>query len=182
VKTHVGSVWGRYAARLTAGEIGREVGGIIGFLTGQHGEFSQVTGSQFDKVLSDVIGQPISIVVVLRHGKPHAPRMDILSTYSTITPRDPVPDIGALGFLEERLSSNDSAFAGRVLSNPVLRDRINNFRSEYIRLDESAASFMFGGTETDYSYMIRQHPSYGAFLNSIMDTLADIADAVEAAQ
>ena len=30
-----GDVWGRYAARLTMGEIGREVGGLLGFLTGQ---------------------------------------------------------------------------------------------------------------------------------------------------
>ena len=30
-----GNVWGRYAARLTMGEVGREVGGVLGFLTGQ---------------------------------------------------------------------------------------------------------------------------------------------------
>ncbi len=30
-----GDVWGRYAARLTIGEIGREVGGLLGFLTGR---------------------------------------------------------------------------------------------------------------------------------------------------
>jgi hypothetical protein len=32
-----GNVWGRYAARLTMGEIGREVGGFAAYLTGQRG-------------------------------------------------------------------------------------------------------------------------------------------------
>src|SRR6185503_9608800 len=30
-----GNVWGRYAARLTLGEIGKEVGGFAAYLTGQ---------------------------------------------------------------------------------------------------------------------------------------------------
>src|SRR5688500_10433753 len=32
-----GNVWGRYAARLTAAEIGREVGGFAAHVTGQRG-------------------------------------------------------------------------------------------------------------------------------------------------
>ena len=30
-----GDVWGRYAARLTLGELGRETGGVLGYLAGQ---------------------------------------------------------------------------------------------------------------------------------------------------
>ncbi len=41
-----GNVWGRYAGRLTMGEIGHEVGGLLGFLTGQREALgAQVVGS-----------------------------------------------------------------------------------------------------------------------------------------
>ena len=36
-----GNVWGRYAARLTMGEIGREVGGFAAYLTGQRGRIRE---------------------------------------------------------------------------------------------------------------------------------------------
>src|SRR5688500_8409156 len=48
-----GNVWGRYAARLTAGEIGREVGGLAAYLTGQNREVGgTVVDSSFDRLLS----------------------------------------------------------------------------------------------------------------------------------
>jgi len=70
VRFKMGNVWGRWATRVAAGELGREVGGILGFLTGQtKSGVGGITGSPFDRVLSQTIGQPLSMVAVLRHGK-----------------------------------------------------------------------------------------------------------------
>src|SRR2546428_10564876 len=78
-----GNVWGRYAARLTMGEIGHEVGGMLGFLTGQREALGgQVVGSPLDRALSKIIGQPLSVTFILKHKKADAPRLDIVSKYS----------------------------------------------------------------------------------------------------
>jgi hypothetical protein len=53
-----GNVWGRYAARLTMGEIGKEVGGLLGFLTGQYSSgVGGVTGSPREGFLSGRVVQ-----------------------------------------------------------------------------------------------------------------------------
>jgi hypothetical protein len=59
ITTRMGNVSGRHAARVTAGEVGREVGGIVGFLTGQGTSIRNVTGSLFDRVLSSAMGEPL---------------------------------------------------------------------------------------------------------------------------
>jgi hypothetical protein len=98
-----GNVWGRYAARLTMGEIGREVGAIY---------------------------------------------------------------------------SADAQFAARLLANKELMNRMKNLRCQYIRLDADAVTFLWSGSEKDYSGMISDHGGYSKMLNAIMDDLADIADAI----
>src|SRR3989442_4416566 len=84
-----GNVWGRYAARLTMGEIGREVGGFAAYLTGQRGRIGEsVVGSPLDRLLSQYLGQPLTLAMVLTHKKPGAPRVDVLSDYSKVWPED----------------------------------------------------------------------------------------------
>src|SRR5688572_924341 len=84
-----GNVWGRYAARLTMSEIGREVGGFAAHITGQRGRIGEsVVGSPLDRLLSQYLGQPITLAIVLAHNKPNAPRLDVLSDRATIGPVD----------------------------------------------------------------------------------------------
>ena len=84
-----GNVWGRYAARLTMGEIGKEVGGFAAYLTGQRGRIGEsVVGSPLDRLLSQYLGQPITLAIVLTHKKPNAPRLDVLSDRAKVGPED----------------------------------------------------------------------------------------------
>ena len=81
-----GNVWGRYAARLTMGEIGREVGGFAAYLTGQRGRIGEsVVGSPLDRLLSQYLGQPVTLAIVLTHNKPNAPRLDVLSDRAKVS-------------------------------------------------------------------------------------------------
>ena len=174
-----GDVWGRYAARLTMGEIGKEVGGLLGFLTGQTTSgVGGVTGSPMDRLLSNLIGQPLSVTIILRHGKPDAPRLDILSDYSKIKPDDPMPRQMKVGFKAGHVYAADAAFAERIGGNASLMKRLSALRAQYLRVDGDAVSFLWAGSETDYSGMIGDHGGYHKMVNSILDDLADIADAI----
>src|SRR5688500_19034131 len=63
-----GNVWGRYAARLTAAEIGREVGGFAAHVTGQRGSNREgIVGSPLDRLMSRYLGEPIMLAVFLAH-------------------------------------------------------------------------------------------------------------------
>ena len=124
--TKAGNVWGRYAARLTMGEIGKEVGGLLGFLTGQHEALGgNVVGSPLDRQLSQIIGQPLSVTVILQHKKPGAPRLDIVSGYSVLAKDVAMPEQAKIGYKAGSIYSADSAFAGRLavleFANKALR-------------------------------------------------------------
>lgn len=179
VRFKLGDVWGRWATRVAVGDIGREVGGILGFLTGQtKSEVGGITGSPFDRVLSQTIGQPLSLVAVLRHGKPGASRLDLYNQSSTIRPYDPLPSIEWVSISAGTLYSGDTSFARRILDNSRLMSILENFRSGYVRVDEYAVSFLFAGSENEYSGMIRNFGSYENMLNGILDGLAGIADEI----
>ena len=174
-----GNVWGRYAARLTMGEVGREVGGVLGFLTGQREAMSgQVVGSPLDRALSKIIGQPLAVTIILEHGKPGAPRLDVVSKFSVLFDEVDLPEQAKIGFKAGAIYSADAAFAARVAGNKTLMGRLKKLRGQYIRLDPEAVAFLWSGSETDYSGMIMDHGGYSKMLNAIMDDLADIADAV----
>jgi hypothetical protein len=161
------------------GEIGREVGGILGFLTGQtKSGVGTITGSPFDRVLSQAIGQPLSIVAVLRHGKPGASRLDLYNESSRIQPYDPLPSVEWISMSAGTLYSVDTLFARRILDNSRLIKILENLRSGYVRVDEYAVSFLFAGSENDYSGMIRNFGSYENMLNGILDGLAGIANEI----
>ncbi len=177
-RAQAGEVWGRYGARLAMGEAGRELGGVAAFLTGQGEHIRNVVGSPLDRALSQAIGQPLSFFVVARHGKPAAARLDVLSDFSTIKPADPLPRAARIGFNAGDLYTVDPALAGRVTANRPLVERLGRFRSEYIRADERAVSFMFAGSENDWSAMIREHGGYDRLINSIMDAVTELADAL----
>lgn len=173
-----GNVWGRYVARLTAAEIGREVGGFAAHVTGQRGRIGEsVVGSPLDRLLSEYLGQPITIAIVLTHNKPHAPRLDVLSERARMKPEDTLErrdKLGAAGYLY----TNDAALSQRVAANEALVKRLKNMRYQQVRLDRDTAAFFFSGTELEYSALIRAHGDYFKMLNDLMDNLADLADAI----
>ena len=171
-----GNVWGRLAARVAIGEAGRELGPVGQFLSGSYEHIGTVVGGPLDRLLSKAIGQPISFFIILKHAKPSAPRLDIISGYSTIKPSDPQPSKHRLGFRAGEICSADDALVGRILANKKLTETLAGFRSQYIRLDTDAVTFMFAGSENEWSSTIREHGTYDKLINTIMDTLADVAD------
>ena len=174
-----GNVWGRYAARLTMGEIGREAGGFAAYLTGQEGRIGEsVVGSPLDRLLSEYLGQPLTLAMVLAHRKPGAPRLDVLSDRSKVGPEDRLQRRDKVGGNAGYVYADDADFARRVLGNAALLSRLKDVRNEYIRSDRDTVSFFFAGTEIEYSEMIRSHGDYFKMLNALMDDLADIADAI----
>jgi hypothetical protein len=174
-----GNVWGRYAARLTMAETGKEVGGVLGYLTGQYKSgIGGATGSPLDRLLSKVIGQPLAVTMILRHDKGSGPRLDILSGCSVIEPEETLPQRQKVGSKGGFLYAADGDFAARIAGNEALMKRMKDLRCQHIRLDDDAVSFFWAGSETDYSGMIRDHGGYYKMINAIMDDLADIADAI----
>lgn len=174
-----GNVWGRYVARLTLGELGRETGGLLAYVTGQRRALgSTVVGSPLDQLLSEALGQPLSVTILLKHGKPHAPRFDVISDYAKVGPADRLQKRDRIGHNAGYLYSDDGAFAQKIAANGALMKRMRNLRTQYIRLDADAVIFFFAGSETDYSGMMRDHGGFDRLLNDIMDDLADIADAI----
>ncbi|MEW6080122.1 MAG: hypothetical protein AB1724_20115 [Thermodesulfobacteriota bacterium] len=171
-------VWGRYATRVTMGEIGREAGGLAAFLTGQGEYVGNVTGSPLDRLLSQAIGQPLSVTIVLTHNKPKVPRLDVLSSYANVKPDDLQPEVTGIGFKAGSLYAADKTFGEKVAANAELMKRLKQMRCEYIRLDQAGVSFFFAGSETDYSGMINDMGGFNTMINAIMDSLADIADAI----
>lgn len=174
-----GNVWGRYAARLTMGEIGRETGGFAAYLTGQRGRIGEsVVDSPLDRLLSQFLGQPMSLAIVLTHNKPNAPRLDVLSDRAKLTPEDKLQRRDKIGSNAGYLYADDADFCRRVQGNAALMKRLKSVRDEYIRLDRHAVSFFFAGSEMEYSGLIRNHGDYFKMLNDLMDNLADIADTI----
>ena len=176
-----GNVWGRYAARLTMGEIGKEVGGFAAYLTGQRGRIGEsVVGSPLDRLLSQYLGQPITLAIVLTHKKPNAPRLDVLSDRAKVGPEDKLQRREKIGGNAGYVYADDGEMAMRVQGNAALMKRLKDLRNEYIRMDQDTVSFFFAGTEVEYSGLIRDHGDYYKMLNDLMDDLADIADAIPA--
>lgn len=174
-----GNVWGRYAARLTMGEIGREVGGFAAYLTGQRGRIGEsVVGSPLDRLLSQYLGHPITLAIVLVHDKPSAPRLDVMSERVKVAPEDKLQRREKIGGNAGYLYADDADFGKRIAGNAALMKRLKNVRDQYIRLDQDAVSFLFAGTELEYSALIRNHGDYFTMLNDLMDNLADIAEAI----
>lgn len=173
-----GDVWGRYAARLTMGELGREAGGVFAFLTGSYRTGGDAAGSPLDRLLAEAIGQPLSVTMILAHGKPSAPRLDIVGDYADIRPEETLPRAARLGIGAGTIYTADRAFSDRVLANQELIDRLDNLRGAYIRVDSEAVSFFWAGQEKNYSHMINDHGGYYEMLGDLLDDLADIADAI----
>jgi len=175
-----GNVWGRYAARVAMGEIGRESGGVLAFLTRSQEYGTGPAGSILDRLLAKAIGQPLSITMILKHGKTSVPRLDILSPYSNIKPEDGLPAVQKIGMAVGSIHSKDKDFAMRLYGNAELIARIKKMRCQYIRVDGEFVTLFWAGQEDDYSAMIREFGDYFVMVNAFMDTLADIADAIPA--
>ncbi len=175
-----GDVWGRYAARLTMGEIGREAGGVLAFLTSSYRTGGDIVGSPLDRLLSKAIGQPISVTMILVHGRLDAPRLDIVGDWANIKPEEKLPRAGRVGVGAGNIYTADPEFAGRILSDRALMRRLGHLRGTYIRVDDEAVSLFWAGHEKDLSHMINDHGGYYKMLNAFLDDLADIADALPA--
>ena len=135
-RPQMGDVWGRFAARIAIGEIGRELGHIGRFLSGStRSGVGSVVGSPLDRVLSAAIGQPLTFYLVLKHNKPSAPRIDILSDFSTVKPDDLQPKKDFFGFNAGSLYTSNSDVASKIMNDRALDEKISNFRSQYIRVD-----------------------------------------------
>jgi len=120
-----GNVWGRYATRLTMGEIGREVGGFAAYLTGQRGRIGEtVVGSPLDRLLSEYLGQPLTLAMVLTHRKSGAPRLDVLSDHSRVGPEDKLRRCEKIGGNAGYVYADDADFAKRVQGNAALMKRL----------------------------------------------------------
>lgn len=176
--TKVGNVWGRWAARVAIGEIGREAGGVWSWLTGSYEYGPGVTGSPIDRLLSEFLGQPLSILLFLRHGREEAPGLQIVSGSSTIAPSGGLPEVTRIGWGAGHLYSADADYAANVQANAVLIERIKKYRGQCITVDDNVVSFVWAGPETEFSAMIRDHPSYEEMILSIIDTLVDLAEAI----
>lgn len=171
-----GDVWGRYAARLAMGEIGREVGGVLAFLTRSMEYASGPTGSTLDRLLSKVIGQPLALTMVLTHGRTNAPHLDIYPGYAVVKPDIELPVQGKIGSGAGEVRSGDVDLARRILADKKLVRRLKDLRGAYIRVDGVGVTLMWAGDEKEYSSMIRDHGGYWKMINAFLDDLADVAD------
>ena len=171
-----GDVWGRYAARLAMGEIVREVGGVLAFLTGGQEWGHGAAGSTLDRILANAIGQPLSMSVLLRHGRSQDPRLDIYQGFSNVKPDEGLPEMAKVGSGAGRIHSLDASLAGRIAEDEALMKRLKKLRGQYIRVDETAVTLIWSGQEKDMSAMIRDHGGYWKMINAFLDDVADIAD------
>ena len=174
--TQIGDVWGRYFARLAMGEIGREVGGVLAFLTRSYEYGTGPAGSILDRLLAQWIGQPLGITIFLHHGKTDVPRLDIVSGSSTVKPAEELYKWERIGFGPGTLYSPSGRFAEAILGDEELKKQLKKLRGQYIRVDDQLVTFFWSGQEQDFSAMIRAHDDYYAMINGIIDSLADIAD------
>lgn len=176
-----GNVWGRYAARLTASEIGKEAGGFWARVTGHRESITDtVVGSPVDKLLTRYFGHPIMLVITLIHNKEAAPALFVKSDKVTFDPGFEITRRDKIGGNAGYIYSEDAAFASKLTGNAVLMKRLKNLRDQAIVVDNDAVTFLFAGTELDYSSLIRNHGDYYKMLNDLMDDIADIADAIPA--
>jgi hypothetical protein len=175
-----GDVWGRYAARLAMGEIGREAGGMLAYLTGSPEWGSGVAGSLLDRLLARAIGQPLSVTMVLEHGRA-ARRLDLYPGYAILKPEEELPEVKKLGAGPGSLRSEDAASAGRIAADGELVGRLKKLRGAYLRVDDRTVGLYWSGQEKDYSAMIRDHGGYWKMINAWLDDLADVADALPSA-
>jgi hypothetical protein len=172
-----GNVWGRYAARLAMGEIGREAGGMLAYLTCSQEWGSGVAGSPLDRLLARAIGQPLSVTMVLEHGRAGR-RLDLYPGYAILKPEAELPEVRKVGRGAGSLRSADTALAERIAGNGALVGRLKRLRGAYLRVDERTVGLYWSGQEKDYSAMIRDHGGYWKMINAWLDDLADVADAL----
>ena len=118
------------------------------------------------------------MTILLKHGKPSAPRLDVISDYARVGPPDRMPKRDRIGHNAGHLYAGDAELARAIAANAPLMKRMRNLRTQYIRLDGEAVTFFFAGSETDYGGMMRDHGGYDRLLNDVMDDLADIADTI----
>ncbi|MEW6278645.1 MAG: hypothetical protein AB1758_08500 [Candidatus Eremiobacterota bacterium] len=172
-----GDVWGRYFARLALAEAGQRLPGVARLAFEEPGQ--GFVGSPMDRLLSGLIGHPLSLVIVLEHGRPEAPRADLFRSDSAIQPLDAEPEVAPIGGFVGTLRCADAEYARRVLEDEALLERLRRLRYPYVRVDRRSCGFYWAGDEADFSAMVRDHDGYPEMVLAIFDDLADLADKIE---
>jgi hypothetical protein len=169
-------VWKRWAIRLAAGEVGRELGGIWAYLTGSTDYGPGITGSVFDDVLSGMIGQPITFTMLLYHDHDEMPRLDVLSRQFSHQPADLPERHTRIAFGTGHVHTDDAELAASLAEDMAWRQRLRKLRSQYLRIDDETASLYFAGNENEYAGLINRHGNYYQMVNDLTELLADLAD------
>ncbi|MBI3924856.1 MAG: hypothetical protein HY319_04890 [Armatimonadetes bacterium] len=169
-----GDVWGRYMARLALSQAGENLGGVGELMFREPGQ--GIVGSPADRWLSAMIGQPLTLVIVVDPGGRTVPPLEVLSPRAVAQPLEPLPKVESLGGFVGDLRCADAAYARRVLDHPTLPDRLRKLRYPYLRIDSSTAGFYWAGDEMDYSGMINEHGGYPEMVLAIMDDLVDLVE------
>lgn len=168
--------WQRWAVRVAAGEVGRELGGVWAHLTGSTEYGTGVTGSVFDQLLSAIMGQPITLTMLLHHNRPDTPRVDIISNNFPHRPEDLTEKRTRIGWNAGHLHTGDPAVAEAIAEDEAIFERLRRLRTQYLRVDSETVSFYFAGSENEYGQLISNHGDYFEMINELTELLADVAD------
>ena len=126
------------------------------------------------------IDEPMSLTMVLRHGKAHASRLDIVADGGKVGPAGMLPKHAKVSATAGSIYSADDAFADRIAANAQLMKRMKNLTGEYVRVDAETVTLFWAGSMPHYTRLINYHGDYTRMLDDMMDDLADIADAIPA--
>lgn len=170
-----GDVWGRYFARLALAEASQALPEAVRRIYFDVPGPGDLAGSRADKVLSEVMGYPLTVTVVIDHDLPVEP-LFVYTGRSVFRPELSPPEQAALPGTALRLYCDNPELATRVLEQQPLRERLGKLRNPVLAVTEGQTVFAWAGDEVEYSAMIRDHDSYPAMLIGIFDTLVDLTE------
>ena len=112
-------------------------------MTGQRGRIGEsVVGSPLDRLLSQYLGQPLTLAMVLTHKKPGAPRVDVLSDHSRVGPEDKLQRRDKIGGNAGYVYADDADFTQRVKGNAALMKRLKDVSGEITSDAERLSRFL----------------------------------------
>ena len=174
----VGDVWRRYFARLAVAEASNGLPEAWRNLYFDRPGPGDIAGSRADQALSQVLGYPLTLTVVVEHEHEVNP-VFIYGSRSVYKPLEPPPQQGKLPGTDLKIYSQEPAAAERILADSALVKRLSKLRAPSLAVTSYGASLMWAGDEPQYSAMIRDHKDYADMLNSIFDGLVGLLEAVK---
>lgn len=170
-----GDVWGRFFARLAMSQASEQLPSTWRLLFFDRPGAGDIAGSRADKWLSELMGYPLVLTVVLEHDL-EPERLIIRSNRSVFEADETLPKQGWIGHQAGEVCSQDADFASRVLEDEQLMERLRRLRNPLIVVDRGQTVLLWAGDELEYSEMIRDHESYGQMFLSFFDTLVDLTE------